>query len=415
MLEYSGQPMPIYRFSARRGDIGELDRESPGSAPGIRPSGPSSGRKPSPSLRIFRRIAVFFVLLAAGMVALAAYVVLARASVVVMSKQEPVAGEFLVDIAPEPTDGEIPGGVFTDSASSETKVAAASLVRTDQQAEGRVKITSSLSRPQTLLATTRLLTPAGILYRTRQTVTVPAFGSAEADIFAVEPGKDGEAESMSFTIPGLNEDTRKRFTVETIGPITGGYREIKVVTAEGIAQAVESLKKRLIADLEKRLEDEAGKKVPVDGRLITSELTSQSSDQPPGAEAPEYTVAVAVRSTAEIYDKQRFHQAVEAKLAELVPTGRKLLRLSDDDTAVALDKSDIPGGRANLRVQAKGIATLDSAAQALQPGKIVGITAEAAKKYLEKLDGVASASVSVSPFLPSRLPSLAKNIKIEVR
>ena len=82
---------------------------------------------------------------------------------------------------------------------------------------------------------------------------------------------------------------------------------------------------------------------------------------------------------------------------------------------MTVEKTDPASGRANLRVLAKGLSIMSLEAPALDPAKLAGVTVEAARGYLEKIDGVASASVKVSPFWAGRLPNIAEHIKVEVR
>jgi hypothetical protein len=52
---------------------------------------------------------------------------------------------------------------------------------------------------------------------------------------------------------------------------------------------------------------------------------------------------------------------------------------------------------------------------ALEKSKLTGVTVDAAKTYLEHLDGVSSVSVRVSPVWARRLPTIADHITVEVR
>ena len=368
------------------------------------------------SLAVYRRIVFFFILLTAGIVALAVYVVFSSAKVVVMSKQEPVEAEFIADVAKNGTDGEVPGGIFAVTDTLSREFASTSLGSMVTSAEGRVRITSKWSRPLHLIATTRLLTEKNVLFRLKKDVLVPALGHVEADVFAAEQGESGDVGAAKFTIPGLAPELQAKFTVETVQPISGGRRDIRVVTAVVVDRAAADLKKDLTVKLTAQLEQSAATEgVPTDGKIITTVNVSRESSVAVGEESKNFTLTLTTKAIGVFYDQNRLHMLIENKLKDKLPAGRRLVSADDSELDVSLEKGDLAAGRANLRVVAKGMSSLSSEAEFLAPEKLTGITVDAAKKYLEKLDGVASASVNVKPFWSGRLPNLAKNITVEVR
>ena len=94
---------------------------------------------------------------------------------------------------------------------------------------------SSISQP--LVATTRLLTADGILFRMKKGATVPANGTVEVDVYADKSGKASEIGPSKFTIPGLNEARQKVVWAESIKPMVGGVRQFGVIGSEDIKEA----------------------------------------------------------------------------------------------------------------------------------------------------------------------------------
>ena len=367
-------------------------------------------------VRIYRRIATLFIVLTAGTVALALYVVFAHATVVVLSEQEEVRSEFIVDIARQPTEGEISGDVSETTGELTQKFPSTSLVKVDAHAGGLVRISSTLVRPQTLVATTRLLTPDNILFRIKKTVVVPAQGSVEVEAFADEAGTKGDVGMTTFTIPGLLPGTREKFRAETVEPMSGGIKDVRMVTKSDVEGALEVLKEKLGSELLDKLRRQAedngfdGK-----GEISSVSVASSSTDVPVGSEAAEFSATVKLAASALFYDEEQFRRLLEAHIKEMVPFDRQFVRVEDAATKISVEKTDTAAGRGNLRVAALGVTVLSSTAPVLDPAKIAGVSVDAAVGYLEKLDGVSSASVKVSPFWSGRLPDIAENIKVEVR
>src|SRR3989338_2595118 len=64
---------------------------------------------------------------------------------------------------------------------------------------GTVKIYNNLSFAQALVATTRLLSQEGVLFRLKSAVTIPAGGSVDAPVYADLPGVSGDIKPTRFT------------------------------------------------------------------------------------------------------------------------------------------------------------------------------------------------------------------------
>ena len=370
----------------------------------------------APSVSLYRRIATLFLALTAGVVLLVAYVVFAHADVIILSKQNEVKADFLVDIARSPGEGEVKGDVLEVQDSLTQTFPSASSGGVDAQAEGQVKISSSLGRSQTLIATTRLLTSDQKLFRIKKTVVVPASGSIVVDAFADQPGTQGEITSANFSIPGLNSDLRKHFTAAVASPFTGGRKDGRIITQQDIDKAAEVVSTKLGEDLRGRLEQKAKDGgSSIDGEDIKFEMVSKTTDVTVGSSAEQFVLTVTVKATGVFYDKAAFNAIVRAKLVERMMENHELFSVDEGAVTREVDKRDLAAGRVNLQVSAKGTEMLSSKSASLDPQKLTGISVDAAQKYLQSLDGVASASVRARPFWIGRMPNVADHIHVEVR
>ncbi|MBN1585573.1 hypothetical protein JW899_04380 [Candidatus Uhrbacteria bacterium] len=371
---------------------------------------------PPTHLALYRRLATVFVIMTLAVAALVFYVVWAKATVIVLSRQEEIRAEFIADVSRQPRGGELSGTVLslTDTATRTFPTAVVS--RVEGHAEGRVRITSRLASPQTLVATTRLLDRNGMLFRIKDQVTVPALGSVEVGIFSDGTGPGNDIGDSTFTIPGLNPVLRERFSVETVEPVSGGVRDLRVVGNADFEVAVAQLKSDLVRDLTERMRKEAlAGGLPVSGEAIQAVMSDRHSSPAVGEEAESFSVTVTVKAVGVFFDRNQLDRLAEAKVREIVPFGRRLAGMEEKATVIELEKADLAGGRANLRVSAMGNAVLSEDSPALDPAKLAGVTGEAAVEYLEQVKGVASASVRLSPFWAVRLPTVADNIRVEVR
>lgn len=368
-------------------------------------------------IALYKRIALTFIGLSVILAGLSLYVVFSHATVTVFTKPEPVETDVVVDVARKPSPGEIEGEIVSLVSTITRTFPTATAAKVDVPATGKVRIKSSLGRPQTLIATTRLLTPDNILFRLNDTVTVPANGSVEAAVHADVPGASGNVGAATFTIPGLNADLRQRFETSTVEPIENGVRDMKVVTKKDVDAATETVKEKLSAEMQAQLKQKAGERWSGDGvgSIFQVTLDSTKVNAAPGDEVGEYTLTAEVRATAVFYDKTQFIRQIEAQLGALVPVGKRISDVSYDDQTIAIDKADGETGRGNLRVTGMASSLLSPEAADIAPAKLVGLNTDAAKAYLGQVEGVSTISIEIRPFWSSKLPTDPSRITIEVR
>jgi hypothetical protein len=142
---------------------------------------------------------------------------------------------FLVTRAIE-SDGKT-SGTFpaTGTASSQT-----------DRATGIATIINTTGNSPTYVATTRLLSKEGVLFRLVETTKIPANGSIDVRVRADQPGAEGDIGPTTFTIPGLSPEQQKLIYAKSDAAMTGGSG----VGVKGVSQAdIDAAKVELAAKL----------------------------------------------------------------------------------------------------------------------------------------------------------------------
>ena len=124
----------------------------------------------------------------------------------------------------------------------------------ERRARGRVVVFNKSSQaPQVLIATTRLETPDGKIYRVPQAVTIPGYtrengeivpGSREVEVIADKPGEEYNIGLTDFTIPGFRGSSKfQTVFARSKTEMEGGFRGTQeTVRAEDLERAVISLR-----------------------------------------------------------------------------------------------------------------------------------------------------------------------------
>ena len=166
-----------------------------------------------------------------------------RATITVVAGQEPLEVSAVMAIGGESKIG------FVEIATVELEKThkPESTKEIGAVAMGMVTLHNDSQLDQALVATTRLLSPEGILFRLKNRVVVPAKGMIAVEVYADKEGRESEIGPAKFTIPGLNTAKQAAIYAVSDKPMIGGVRAVGIVTEEDLKLA----EKELVVDLKK--------------------------------------------------------------------------------------------------------------------------------------------------------------------
>ncbi len=369
-------------------------------------------------LSLYRKIATVFVLLAVGLFGFVLYLSFARALVTIVPKTEPVSTELSVAVAEAPKVGvqSVPGYVL-ETVVDGTKTVTAEPSGGEKPVEGlacgTVTIVNGQAKDQPLVATTRLLTPQGVLFRIKRSVTVPAGGKIDVEACADKPGAAGDVGPTKFTIPGLNATLQQKTYAESSKPMTGGSSVSAVTSEVDLKKAEESLTAELtakaMAKLKALVPSELG-----EGAFSTANVVMRETNAVPGAKQSSFTVSLSLHVVGVFYDPIALGQSAGAALRTSVGAGKDLVSVDQGSVSAVLDAADPAAKSASLRVKVSGAAVLRQGPDAFDKSRIAGLTPKDAEQYLRSLPSVSSAKVRLRPAWARTVPTLQDHIDITV-
>lgn len=380
------------------------------------PFAKASGGKPvNPSLRMYRRIALGFIVVTVLLLTVVIIMSTIRATIQITPLVNEVGTEFIADIVKETEmEGEIPGRVIalTLEESREFPVAEEGATEVSAQAKGMVTIYNISNRVQPLVATTRLLTPDGVLFRIDEGVTVPAGGTVEVMAHADEEGVAGEIGPASFTIPGLNSTRQKEVYAESTEPMTGGVEYIKMVTEDDLLAAETELAADLLKAAQFTLRDQVGDEFI--GEVYLEEVLDSSRDTSAGTEADSFEVSLEMRVIGVFYDQAALLTIAEAKLYESLDRGWQIMLVNRDQMSVEVEKYDLEEELVNVRVILKGLRMVAPTNTLLSKETLIGMKPQEVSDYLIQAGIAVAADVEFFPFWIRKIPKLRDHIEIRM-
>jgi hypothetical protein len=191
---------------------------------------------------------------------------------------------------------------------------------TDAKSSGTVTITNGTSRPYTFVATTRLLSKDGVLFRLRDSATIPARGTVDAEVIADQAGAQGDIGATTFIFPGLTAALQEQITAESATSMTGGSGTAVAASAEDIAAAKAALEGKLRKDAS----DNFSAMLVAGERLIPELVSSEEIEvkmPKEGAPGKTFSISLKLRFRALLIPEAKFSELLEAKLSETAADG----------------------------------------------------------------------------------------------
>jgi len=359
-------------------------------------------KKPlSRSLRVYQKVAVLFMLVSFVMLIGVLYLSVSKATIRVTPNERVVSTTISLEIAEDPHLDQIEGTVFQDEVTIiETfTLPEEGSTLVEGTAGGGVTLMNDSGTSQPLVATTRLLSEDGVLFRLEEGVTVPASGSIEAAVYADVAGESGDIDPTTFTIPGLNSSRQQVVYAVSESPMTGGLASVRLLTEDDLHEAAALLEAQATEDF--------------DGSdLLFAEVIGRVSDSEPGEEVSDFTIAVTVLVTSIQFDEDAVLSSAARQLRVLIPEGYELREVNEDGMQVEIVQVDTADGTAIVSVYLDGIAVIGKSSSILEKDRLLGRAPEEVVSILESTDAIEEARVTFTPFWLKRVPTLKDHIKI---
>ena len=377
-------------------------------------------REPFPPPRtpgIYKSIAYSFVALTMIIVFAALWLSSVRATVWISAARESTEINTDVAIAQQPANGELAGrvvqGVFEEV--KEFTVSEGEARETEGTATGKVRIFNTFSNSQPLIATTRLLTSDGRLYRISEGVTVPPGGTVDVEAYADEDGSKYDfTEKTNFSIPGLSESMQKFIHAESITPFKGGRMLVRVLTQEDVAKAEEELREIILEGAKKSLRADASDPRFTEATYLV-DLVEKNTSARYGEEVDSFLMSLKLNVTGVFYPKMDLDALVKQKVADRIPEGKALVSDYPAKMQFEVSNVDVPRERATLDVKAEVLTKATDADDIVDKEEILGLPIDEAEHALEEMKGVDEAEVNVRPNWVRRLPTLEDHITVKIR
>jgi len=367
---------------------------------------------PEPPVRFYRTIAVTFLVVTIILLGVIIFFTSKKANIVIVAKTDNKNINLDINVLKDKGgDLSIVGLVTTTKFSWSQKYSPTGNKTTDGVAGGEVTLYNETSAPQTLVKTTRLLTPAGVLFRLSDKVVIPAKGQVAATVYADQMGAGSNIGPSKFTIPGLSEDKQKVIYADSAKEMVGGVRTIGVLSAEDLKSA----KADFTAKVRQNVENTLMENSEFSQKLIFVPDNNIAADKQIGEEITEFNLSGTSTVVVVFYNKEDVKNILTKEVSSRVDvTTEKVLSVSKDPQ-VSLGSYDLEKQKAQLSVYQDVLVTLDVNAEKLSVNNFFGKKKDEIERYVFGLGHVVGVDVKFSPSWMRSAPSVADKVQVVVK
>ncbi len=370
------------------------------------------------SSRLYRNIAVTFVVLSIASLALVAYLTYIRLDIIVEPMVSVVNAKTTFKVYDRPEDYELPAGTTLglvremEVESTETVSSTGKKV-TGAEVSGTVRIINNYTKNQPLVATTRLLTPNNQLLRLTESVTVPAGGEVQASVYAETADPSFTLADTKLTIPGLWSGLQDKIYAEAkIGSVKYKEKADLFITQADIDQAVQVAK---VSILEKAKQDINNVYSAYDQKLFTLKDTLLKTEITGEAGEVKDSVSVTVTGLVTVV---AFNSSTVTGIVDTALTAAgsaEAIENQEKKPAFEIVSADPKDNVAEISAITSGLSTPKTVDAIIDLKKIHNLRRNQLEAYLNESPNISSYELKFRPSFWPWSPMLADRIFVSVK
>ncbi|MCX6743630.1 MAG: hypothetical protein NT116_05355 [Candidatus Parcubacteria bacterium] len=347
----------------------------------------------NPPLSIYRKIAFSFIVLTIILIGVVFYFTLSYSYITITPKEKEVSTDFNFIIV-EDTDGE-------------KELDATGSQQVSSEFSGKVKLINKLGATQSLIVKTRLLSPDGTLFRLKNQTEIPAGGSQVADVYPDDPTKTTATNGTKFTIPGLSQNMQQFVYAEADGDFISAGQVFKVVSQEDLDKAVSSYADELAQQALKDAD-------PNMAKILSKEIITKEFSQKAGDQIDKFKIKLNIKVIGVIFDENQVKTFAKKTLDGQVTADYQLISDSSDQLIYEIEKTDLANRLVQIKSNIKGMMIISENSQILDRDKLIRMSQQDLKSYLENFDNIERVDINFFPSWAKKMPFFQDHIIIKI-
>lgn len=362
-------------------------------------------------VRFYKIVALTFLFLTISLLGLITFVSSKRADVTIITRSDTVDAAFSFDVGTDVENMPVKAIVTSTIVTVSKTYSPKGERQITGKSTGTVTLYNDSKTAQPLVATTRLLTADGVLFRMKNGTTVPALGKIDVEVYADKDGQISDIRVGEFTIPGLSSVRQKEVYAKSDRPITGGMKTVGIVSSNDIQKGTEEV----LQELKQAGQDDFIKKYSGKKAVTTVVQYVVEPDKKIGTETDSFVLTGKATVVAVVYDDQEMNKYANELLNKQIVDNSEILESTADAPSVTIENYDVSKGTAVVKVLQNGVVNIDPNSRELQKIMFFGKTEDELRRYLLSLNHIQSVEVKFKPFWNSTVPHVADHVNVVVK
>ncbi len=364
---------------------------------------------------VYSKIVTFFLLLTIAAIFIVLHFALAKVTIKINSNLETKQENILVEMQAENATNISAEAILGKIITTDFELSATTTSQMEQveskRAGGYVMIYNTTDKNQTLVKTTRLLTPDQKLFRIVEDVLVPASGEIKVWADADQEGDTYVSDPTKLTIPGLPLTLQTKIYAESKDGLTLKSLPQYVVSQANIDdlknQIKESAKNKALENINNLLTDDL--KIN-DQKLFLDFKTLESSGV--GDKSQEATIKQKITASGLVFSQADLIKLAEDKFTKGLESNQSLDKFLDDQISYKVLELNPEADHAVIEVHLAADLKSNSQPWQIDKEKLVGLDEAGIRSYLQELR-VEEADIKFFPFWIKTAPRFKDHIIIE--
>ncbi len=380
--------------------------------------------QPISSFPSFKKIATGFIILAIILLAFIVYFSFAKAIIILTVDEEPKTLSFDLTVSATSTDTDLNAELISKEIELNQNFEVQNFKQEPDLAVGQIKIINKHTQNQTLIKTTRFLSPQGILFRLKNTITVPANNEIVAEVYADEKGEKYNIEPTRFTIPGLSESLQQKIYAISEKSMTGGIKKIGVLTQEDLDSAKQKFEQNLNKIIKEKLEpalanatadrQKLENKVILEN-LILATILEQKFSNKVEEEISGFNLNAKVLAQTVLIDFEEMLEKAKENFKKETTSGETILSWDTDNFKYKLKDFNKENNLAIIQIDLTAKVAGNFDVDNFKTAEIAGFDKKGIEYYFSQFPGIKNIEIKFSPFWVKSAPALSDRIKIEIK
>lgn len=370
--------------------------------------------QPSPSFPSFKKIVTGFIILAVILLVFIIYFSFAKATIILTVDEEPKTLAFDLTVSATTTDTELTGMLIEKELELSQNFEVSNFKEEQGTSMGEIKIINNSSRNQTLVKTTRLLSPTEILFHLNNTIIVPANKEIIAKVYADKTGEKYDIEPTKFTIPGLSESLQQKIYGISEKAMSGGVKKIGILTQTDLDSAKTNFEQNLKLLVKKELEKELKNEMILENLILTDILEQKFSNKI-NDEVSGFGLTAKILTQTVIIDFEEMLKTAKEKYKKENADQETILSWDTENFKYNLKSFEKGTNSATIEIELTAQVSGNFDLDKFNKTEIAGFDKKGIEYYFSQFPGIKEIEIKFSPFWVKSAPALADRIKVEIK